>query len=141
MPLLSPIAEALVIALVTIAYGMRWERHYTAWISVVMNVVFSVVLASSTDLPSQMLWILGFYILLGVITAWRTLRRGFFLFGAKSFGALSLTVALAQSGNLGWTTGAANSLTMFEPLSAQYLVSWIAIAFIVQIVGRLLFPS
>jgi hypothetical protein len=145
MPLLNPLEESGVIALIAIAYGMRWERHYTAWISVVMNVVFTVVLLSSTDLPPQMDWIVGVYIALGIICAWRTLRKYFFLFGEKTFGALSLTVTLTQANLLGWTTGVATQLTsQFTTLdfqTAQYLISWVVITAIVQIAGRILFPS
>jgi len=89
LPLLNAFWESVVIALITIAYGMRWERYYTAFISVVMNVVFTVVLFSSTDLPPQMSGILIIYIVLGSITAWKTLRPIFFLFGTKTFGALA----------------------------------------------------
>ncbi len=84
----GPITESLVIALITIAYGIRWERHYTAWISVVMNLVFTVVLLSSTDFPSQMYWILGGYIVLGIVAAWKTLRDWSFLFGTKLWGII-----------------------------------------------------
>jgi len=141
MALLNPVAESLVIALVTIVYGIRWERHYTAWISVVMNVVFTVVLFSSVDMPSQMGVILGIYIVLGIVTAWRTLRPIFFLFGTKTFGALSLTVALAESSNLAWTSSIASNLTSLEPPTAQYLVAWFAIAIAVHVIARILYPS
>lgn len=140
MPLLSPIAESIIIALVTIGYGIRWERYYTAFISVVMNVVFTLVLFSSVNLPSQMEWILSIYIVLGFVTAWRTLRGIFFLFGTKTFGALSLTVALAESGNIGWTMPFAQGLSQFDLMTAEYLVSWVIIAIVVQIVGFILFP-
>jgi len=135
MPLLNAFWESVVIALVTTAYGLRWERHYTAWISVVMNVVFTVILFASTDLPPQMGLVLGAYIVLGFVTAWRTLRSIFFLFGTKTFGALSLTVALAESGNLGWTASFANALPQLDFITVQYIVSWFFIAMMVQILG------
>jgi hypothetical protein len=95
MPLLDPVAAAIVIALVTIAYGLRWEKYYTAWISVVMNVVFTVVTVSSTDFPIEIAYILIAYIVVGAMAAWQNWRSLFFLFGTKTFGALMLTVALA----------------------------------------------
>lgn len=140
MPLLNAFWESMVIALITIAYGMRWERYYTAFISVVMNVVFTVVLFSSTDLPPQMSVILIIYIVLGFITAWKTLRPIFFLFGTKTFGALALTVALAESNNLGWTAGIASQVTGIDLIAAEYMVSWVVIAAFVHVVGFILFP-
>lgn len=95
---------------------------------------------ASVDLPTQMVWILAAYIVLGVICAWRLLRDWFFLFGAKTFGALSLTVALAVSDNLGWTNYLARALNMFEFATAQYIVSWVILTAIVQVAGHLLFP-
>jgi hypothetical protein len=140
LPLLNAFWESVVIALITIVYGVRWERHYTAFISVVMNVVFTVVLFSSTDLPAQMAGILIIYIILGVITAWRTLRPVFFLFGTKTFGALALTVALASSNNLGWTMAIASQVKGIDLIATEYMVSWVIIAVLVHIIGFILFP-
>lgn len=140
MPLLNAFWESVGIALVTIAYGLRWERYYTAWISVVMNVVFTAILFASTDFPVGFFWVVLVYIVLGVVTLWRTLRSIFFLFGTKTFGALSLTVALAESGNLGWTASFANALPQLDFVTVQYIVSWVFIAMIVQILGLLFFP-
>jgi len=105
-----------------------------------MNVVFTVVLFASTNFPTQMGGILIIYIVLGFVTAWKTLRAIFFLFGTKTFGALALTVALAESGNIGWTTSIAQGLSQFDLMTAEYLVSWVVIALVVHVAGFILFP-
>jgi len=142
MPLLDPTAEAVLLGLVSLVYGIRWERYYTAWISVVMNVVFTIILFASTEFPAGFVWVVLVYIALGIVTLWRTLRRIFWLFGTKTFGALSLTVAFAQSGNIGWTSQVISALNLSasEWLSyggLQYLVGWVLVTAIVQIVGLL----
>lgn len=140
MPLLDPTAEAIVIALVSIVYGIRWERYYTAWISVVMNIVFTAVLLASVDFPTGFIWIIAIYIGLGIVALVKTLRHIFFLFGTKTFGALSLTVALAQSGNINWTDQIISALKLSSPdwlahSGLQYLVGWITVSGIVHVLG------
>lgn len=142
MPFLDATAEGILIGVVSIVYGLRWERYYTAWISVVMNVVFTAILLGSTDFPNGFVWIIVAYIALGIVTLYRTMRTIFFLFGTKTFGALALTVALAQSGHLDWTNQIISSMSLSAPdwlgyLGLQYVVSWLAIAGVVHAVGLL----
>lgn len=136
MPILTPDLEYLVVSLVTIAYGLRWERYYTAWISVVMNIVFTAILLASATLPSVVVYLLVGYVAIGVLSAWRGWRSLFFLFGTKTFGALSLTVALSQWIGLGWTHQIIDPLHLNLDVSTQeYLASWIIIAVAVHVVG------
>jgi len=129
--------------LVTIAYGVRWECYYTAWISVVMNIVFTTILMATVDLPPEMTIILIVYIAIGIVSAWRNWRVLFNLFGAKTFGALSLTVALASWSLLGWThdlwKGISGSyyfnIQYLSESAVEYLITWICITVLVQIIG------
>jgi len=147
MPLLDATTTPIVVALVTIIYGLRWERHYTAWISVVMNVVFTAILLGSTDMPREVAIVLGFYILLGIISARKSWRKTFDLFGGKTFGALSLITAMAEAKILGWTHSLWKVLTnsdrfnipnISEP-AAAYLFGWLIVGLGVHIVGALFF--
>ena len=129
--------------MVTIAYGVRWECYYTAWISVVMNIVFTTILMATVDLPPEMTIILIVYIAIGIVSAWRNWRVLFNLFGAKTFGALSLTVALASWSLLGWThdlwKGISGSyyfnIQYLSESAVEYLITWICITVLVQIIG------
>lgn len=143
MPILSPAWEGLIIALVTIAYGVRWECYYTAWISVVMNIVFTSILLASVDLPGEMTVILIVYIAIGIVSAWRNWRVLFNLFGAKTFGALSFTVALANWSLLGWTHDLWKAISgsyyfnvqYLSESAVEYLLAWFCITVLVQIIG------
>ena len=143
MPILSLAWEGLIIALVTIAYGVRWECYYTAWISVVMNMVFTTIVLATVDLPPEVTVILIVYIAIGIVSAWRNWRLLFNLFGAKTFGALSLTVALANWSLLGWThdlwmtISGSNYFNVgyLSESAVEYLLTWFCITIIVQIIG------
>lgn len=136
MPILTSELEYLVVSFVTIAYGLRWERYYTAWISVVMNVVFTAVLLASATLPLGVVYVLIAYVILGVMAAKQDWRPIFFLFGTKTFGALSLTVALSQWTGLRWTHQIIDALGWNMDMATQeYLVAWVVIALIVHVIG------
>lgn len=145
MPILTLALEGLIIALVTIVYGVRWECYYTAWISVVMNIVFTTVLLASVDLPTEITVILIVYVAIGVVSAWRNWRVLFNLFGAKTFGALSLTVALANWSLLSWTHDLWKAISgsyyfnvqHLSESAIEYLLTWVCITVLVQIIGLL----
>lgn len=132
--------ESLVVSIVTIAYGLRWERYYTAWISVVMNIVFTTILWASTDLPIGVVYVLVVYIALGLVSATKNVRGVFRFFGTKSFGALSLTITLSQWWTLGWTDSIIRYLNLgFDLLTQEYLVSWLLIALAIHAAGFVFF--
>jgi hypothetical protein len=69
MPFLNAPQASVLIAIITIAYGIRWERHYVAWIAVVMNLVFTVVMLAIVDLPVNVVIVLVAYIIAGIVSA------------------------------------------------------------------------
>jgi hypothetical protein len=142
VPILSGALESLVISIVTIAYGLRWERYYTAWISVVMNVIFTAIVWGSTDLPMAVIYVLAVYIALGVASAWKNIRTLFPLFGTKTFGALSLTITLSQWWTLSRTNPIINYLGLgLDVMAQEYLVSWFVIAAILHVIGFVFFRN
>jgi len=124
---------------VSIAYGMRWERYSTAWISVVMNVVFTALLLGSSDLPIMIYIILFSYVVLGAIVAWKNIDTLYSLFGTKTFGALTLTVSLSTVDLLGWASSISDWAFRYSDTTSVFLVSWVVIALIVHLFGWMLF--
>jgi hypothetical protein len=105
-----------------------------------MNITFTAILWASTDLPLGVLYVLVAYMALGVISAVKKIRKVFFLFGTKTFGALSFTITLSQWWTLSWTNPIINYLGLnFDALAQQYLVSWFVIAVIIHAVGFIFF--
>jgi len=101
-----------------------------------MNAVFTAILLASASLPILVVYVLAAYVALGVLSAWRHWRSIFFLFGTKTFGALSLTVALSQWTGLRWTHQIIDALHWNMDIATQeYLLAWIIIALIVHLVG------
>jgi len=139
LPLLPPFWSNLAMSFVSIAYGMRWERYSTAWISVVMNVVFTALLLGSSDLPIMIYIILFSYVVLGAIVAWKNIDTLYSLFGTKTFGALTLTVSLSTVDLLGWASSISDWAFRYSDTTSVFLVSWVVIALIVHLFGWMLF--
>jgi hypothetical protein len=139
MPPLPPFWTNLIASVVTIAYGVRWERHYTAWISVVMNVVFTSLLLGSSDLPNLVYLFLFLYVALGVTVAWKNKKSWYSVFGTKSFGALSLTVSLNAINFLGWAGTLSEWAFRYNDSTIEFLISWLIIAILVHLFGWIFF--
>lgn len=133
--LLSPLIADIIMSLVSIAYGMRWECHYTAWMSVLLNVIFTAIFLSSNDFPVFVILILIVYVLIGVVVAKKNYRQLYSLFGTKTFGALTLTASLGTVGILNWFVSILSPINVYFNISIIFLIFWLVIGSIVHFLG------
>jgi hypothetical protein len=147
MPLFPPILVDTLIAIVTVAYGIRWERWYTEWISVLMNLVFTVFFLGANDLPLLVYVALSLFLIIGIILLlkcdekigrWK-LKRLYPIFGSKTFGALSLVGAFATLSWLGWAGYISKQILGFSNGGSMFLVAWIILSIVFHVVGYALF--
>lgn len=146
MKWLNESLATLASAVILIVYGIRWERNYTAWVSVVLNIPTILLSAATTDLPPQLHLLIVAYVGLGFLTARKSWRKIFFLFGSKSTGAFCLTAWLSDQSFLGWAVWLWNqfpsSWHTSNPLAdagAEFVLSWVIIAFGVHFIGYWLY--
>jgi hypothetical protein len=137
--LFPPFVSDILMSLVSIGYGIRWERYYTAWISVVLNVIFTAVFLGSNDLPIVVIAILLLYVALGISVAKRGIDWLYPLFGTKTFGALTLTACFSTVGFLNWASFVSDKILGYDNNTTTFLTSWILIGLTVHLFGWLLF--
>ncbi len=91
MPLLTPLQGELGSSIVTILYGIFWERWYVGRSSIAFNVYTWSVLLFTVDLELWVLAIFAIWIFIGYLLTHESGKGGFKqLFGCKVFGSLSL---------------------------------------------------
>jgi len=134
-PILTPLTLDIILALVSIGYGMKWECHYTAWISVVMNIIFTAIFLSSNPLPLAVLIILLVYVAIGVAVAKGKAKRAYSFFGTKTFGALTLTASLYSLGFLDWLVSVLNPINTYFDIALVYIIVWVSIGVVVHSLG------
>lgn len=139
MILFPPFVSDILMSLVSIGYGMRWERYYTAWISVVMDVVFTVIFLGSNDLPLPIIFILIVYVILGVLVAKKGIDWLYPLFGTKTFGAMTMTASLNIVSFLGWASYVSDKILGYDNTTTTFLTSWILIGLVIHLIGWVLF--
>src|SRR5271157_1440855 len=133
-PILTPLEIDLIISLIMIVYGVVVECHYTAWYSVVMNIVMTAVFLGSNPLPLVVMIILLVYVGIGVLVAKFDVDWAYSLFGTKTFGALTLTACLYSLGFLNWVLSGFGPNTSLN-IASIYIISWVIIAIIVHGLG------
>lgn len=139
-PVLTPLEIDLIMALISIGYGMTVECHYTPWYSVVLNVILTAFFLGSNALPLIALIVLVIYVAIGFVVAKFSLKRAYSLFGTKTFGALTLTASLYSLGFLNWLVSALISLNArfnfnLVSIDSIYLFSWLIIGIVVHVLG------
>ncbi len=139
MIIFPPIITDFLMSFVSIAYGMRWENHYTPWISVVLNVVFTFIFLSSNDLPMLVILILLSYVFIGILVAWKGVGLLYAFFGTKTFGALTLTSSLNILHLLGWMGFIQSFVFGSADSTAPFLLSWVFIGLLTHLFGWILF--
>jgi hypothetical protein len=143
---LSESLAALASAIILVLYGIRWERNYTAWIAIVLNVPTVLLTAATTDLPSELRILIVAYLAFGVLTACRSWRKIFFLFGSKTAGAFCFTAWLSEQSLLGWAVwlwgrfpAPLRTTNPLTDIGAEFLLAWFVIAFVTHLIGHRLY--
>jgi hypothetical protein len=134
-PVLPPWATDILMSLASIWYGMTWECHYTAWASVIMNIIFTAIFLGSNALPLIAIEVLLVYLALGVVIAKFSIKKLKSLFGTKTFGSLTLTASLENIGVLNWLVSILSPVNPFFNISAIFLIFWLVIGFCVHFLG------
>ena len=148
MPTFPPLLTDTLLSIVTIGYGVRWECHYTAWISVFMNLIFTIFFLGGNDLPFFVYIALFVFLSLGIIvlikgdkkiTSKVKVKTFYPVFGSKTFGSLTLTAAFATLNWLGWARTISKGILGFFNSSSTFLAAWIIFALVFHILGFALF--
>lgn len=124
MPLLTPLEGQLIIAVVTIGYGIFVEKWYVSRSSIVVNAMTWFIILFTIDVENWLLGIMGIWLLIGLALVWETGHGGFKqLFGSKVFGSLALVLGLIEWGKI--------------EISGQFLlIAWAVVTGIVFLLGR-----
>ncbi len=139
MPVLEPIQAEIAVAGITILIGIVMEKWYVSWWSVGINVLNLVVVLATLALDLTTMAVLVLYVALGLLSAMYRVTKAYFLFGAKTYGALTLTLGLLSLPD--WRqhlSDAAYTLAKIQPTDTTSILvfSWVIIAIIVQIIGE-----
>lgn len=122
MQFLTSGEAAIASSLVTIYYGIVYERKISAT-SILFNAMSFFVILASVDLPVSVFLVLLSYTAAGFIVVKLKLKRIFTLFSTKSFGSLMFVLILGSRGYF------------FGIYSVEsVLISWIVVALIVYII-------
>jgi hypothetical protein len=101
--ILSPIQGELLAAVATIIIGIVMEKWYVSWWSVGTNMGNGIITMTTLDLERDLgaLTLLLMYLVFGGVSAWKGWKRAYFLFGCKTYGALTLTLGMLE---IPWAT-------------------------------------
>lgn len=97
MQFLTSGEAAVASSLVTIYYGILYERKISAT-SILFNAMSFFVLLASVNLPISVFLMLLSYTAAGFIVVKMKLRRAFYFFSTKAFGSLMLVLVLGSKG-------------------------------------------
>lgn len=134
-PVLPVWASDLIMALITIGYGMYWERYYTPWVSVILTLVLTSLFLGSNALPIFVIVVLLGYLLIGVLVAVFSISFLKDLFGTKAFGALTLTASLSEVGFVKWFSGVFSYVNAFFSFANVFLLFWLGIGVIAYVMS------
>lgn len=124
MPILTPIQGELLVACVTIGYGIAIEKWFVSRASILANVFTWLVLIFTVDLSPLILLIMIIWLMIGLAIVWEDGKGGIKqLFGSKVFGSLALVLGINHWG--GWNIP-----------SEWLLVVWVIIGGLVFALGK-----
>lgn len=130
MPLLNQTYVAFLGVIVIIILGIVVEKKKVVWENVFGNIMSFILVMASIDM--SIFLTIGFlvYLILGIAAVYYKANRFYFLFGFKTYGALSMTLLLAAEGYFGMSvvTTTMNSIVRF-------LAVWVALAVVINIIG------
>jgi len=103
MALLEFIYAAYIGVIITILIGIFVEGDKAQLDNVLSNMSSFVLLLATTDMTWQLVLGLTIYLALGILIVFRKVRDLYLLFGAKTYGSISLVILFAESGLFGMT--------------------------------------
>lgn len=103
MALLEFIYAAYIGVIITVLIGIFVEGEKAQLDNVLSNLSSFVLLLATTDMTWQLVLGLTVYLALGILIVFRKIRDLYLLFGAKSYGSISLVILFAESGLFGIT--------------------------------------
>jgi len=112
MALLEFIYAAYIGVIITVLIGIFVEGEKAQLDNVLSNMSSFVLLLATTDMSLTLVLGLTIYLALGVIIVFRKVRNLYLLFGAKTYGSISLVILFAESGLFGITFSDLRSVLM-----------------------------
>lgn len=110
-PPIPATSGAIIFALVTIAFGIFFEKYYVGRNSMIFNSIDVLVLGMTIELSQTALAALVVYAIIGwVLTRVKGYQWVKQAFGSKAYGALSLSLALNNVNQLWWASNLLNWL-------------------------------
>jgi multisubunit Na+/H+ antiporter MnhG subunit len=120
---LSPLEGSLLTAFIAIGYGLTVEKYHASYYSVMFNIFLTVVLSLTVNLSYFLEALIFLYVVIGLLVVKSVYRFAFAAFDTKTFGALSLTIAIGQYYVLDWLS---------------FLIAWIFITVLLHVIGMVL---
>lgn len=103
MPIIPLTIGAVLLALITIAFGIFFEKYYVGRNSMIFNSLNVLILAMTINIPASTLILLIIYAAMGWastrVTGYSAAKQ---LFGSKVYGSLSLALALDETDGSAW---------------------------------------
>jgi hypothetical protein len=139
VPLVSGTYGELLTSAVVLAYGILWEKYFVSWPSGVFNALSFIVLLVTVDLPAQVFALLAVYVGFTFLAIHYNWRDFFVLVGSKTYGSLTLTIALEKLGYLASLSQYlyTNAGPGYANETGTIVVGWILTAIAVHIVGAI----
>jgi len=103
MALLQFIYAAYITVIITILIGIFVEGKKAQLDNVLSNMSSFGILLATTDMSLPLIIGLSVYLGLGIFIVYRKLRELYLLFGAKTYGSISLVILFADGGLFGIT--------------------------------------
>jgi predicted membrane protein len=132
MPLLSQNYAAIAGVLVIIIIGIVIEKRRVVWENVFGNVLSFILVMTTVDMSYTLAVGFSAYLILGIIVAYCKVKSLYFLFGFKTYGALSLTVLLAAYSYWGLSIAVPTFDNLF-----RFLGVWALLAVVIHLIGFL----
>lgn len=130
MPFLSQTHVAFAGVIVIIIIGIVAEKRKVVWESAFGNIMSFLLVLGSVDMGFFMAAGLLAYLVLGIFVIYYKAKPLYFLFGFKTYGALSLVLLLASGGYIGLSITATTTANLFRLLGI-----WAAFAVAIHIIG------
>jgi hypothetical protein len=90
---------SILVGVVTTIWGITVETRYAGYWTIFFNVIASIVIIATVDVPSEFLVVMGIYLIVSIFAMSRNGTKSQPLkqvVGAKSFGALTIVLGIFQ---------------------------------------------
>lgn len=132
MPLLDQAYVAFLGVVIIVIIGIVTEKKKVVWENAFSNTLTFILVLSSVDMGWYITVGMLAYLIIGIIVTLKKVKPAYFLFGFKTYGALSLALLLGSYGYLGL-----NIMTPTMDGLVRLCMLWAVLAVLINLVGFL----